>query len=162
PGVIVGSAVVNSPGWGFVNHSSNVNIDDNVAYNVFGAAFVSEAGDEIGNFRRNLAIRSTGTNEGIEQRRDIQDFGQLGDGFWLQGGGVGVENNVAVGQHHAGFTFFTQGLVQAGLGTTQFLAANLTNPSWAHGQQFIPVADVPIGDFVGNSTHASGFGFQTW
>jgi hypothetical protein len=162
PGVVKGSVVVNSPGWGFVNHSSNVNIDDNVTYNVFGAGFVSEAGDEIGYFRNNLAIRSTGTNEGIEQRKDVQDFGQLGDGYWFQGGGVHVQNNIAVGQHHAGFVFFTQGLVQAGLGTDMFLAANLPDPAWANGQTYLPVANVPILDFTGNSTYASGFGFQSY
>src|SRR5262249_15510550 len=72
---VKGCAVVNSPGWGYVNHSSHVEMDDNVAYNVHGAAFVTEAGDEIGAFRRNLAVRSAGSGHDTIARNDIQDFG---------------------------------------------------------------------------------------
>src|SRR5207248_6298728 len=97
-----GCVVVNSPGWGFVNHSSNIDMEDNVAFNVAGAAFVTEAGDEIGSFRRNLAVRSVGSGADTVARVKLQDFGHEGDGFWLQGGGVAVEQNVAVGQAGAG------------------------------------------------------------
>ena len=68
PATIMGSAVVDSPGWGFVNHSSDVDMTNNVAFNVNGAAFVSEVGDEIGGFYGNLAIGTTGTNETLNAR----------------------------------------------------------------------------------------------
>ena len=42
--------VVESPGWGFVSHTSNVNFDENIAFNVMGASFVTEAGNEMGRF----------------------------------------------------------------------------------------------------------------
>ena len=64
------SAVVDSPGWGFVNHSSNVAISGNVAYNVTGAAYATEAGDETGSFTGNIAIRSQGSGVGIRGMRE--------------------------------------------------------------------------------------------
>jgi len=114
PAEICNSAVVDSPGWGFVNHSSYVNMDNNVAFNVVGSSFVTEAGNELGRFVGNLAIKGVGANtgEGIESRKFKQDFGFQGDGFWFQGPGVDVRDNIAVSQRHDGFVFFTVGLEQ--------------------------------------------------
>ncbi len=109
PGIIKGSAVVNSPGWGYVNHRSNAIIEDNVAYNVSGASFVSESGDEKGTFKNNVSIRSIGN--GLENfagklsflkdidkvELNITNFGSAGDGFWIHSRLVEVENNVASG-----------------------------------------------------------------
>ena len=108
-GVVDGSTVVGSPGWGFVNHSSNVNYTNDVAFNVNGTAFISEAGNEIGSFMNDLAIHSLGT--GAEDFYDpsrvpIQDWAHEGDGFWMQGNGVTVQNNVAIGLAAAGFYYF--------------------------------------------------------
>jgi hypothetical protein len=171
-----GCAVVNSTGWGFVNHSSFVEFEDNVAFNVTGSAFVTEAGDEIGAFRRNLAIRSLGSGageEGVISRRDLQDFAHEGDGFWFQGGGVAVENNIAAGARSIGFIFFTDGLMQEGLGKTRFRAANLPDPALAPYLNAVTVKDrspdphtvsvgtVPIRSFKGNVAFASDIGFLT-
>jgi hypothetical protein len=158
PASVQGCVVRNSPGWGFVNHSSYVEFEDNVACNVAGAAFVTEAGDEIGTFRGNLAVRSVGSGEDVEARRSLQDFGHEGDGFWFQGGGVAVENNIAAGQASAGFIYFTRGLEQEGLGKTRFLVANLEDASWARGQKTVEVGQVPIRSFKGNIAFASNIG----
>ncbi len=114
PAEVQDSVVVDSPGWGFVSHTSNVNFDNNIAFNVMGASFVTEAGNEMGRFVGNLAIKGIGANtsEGIESRKVKQDFGFQGDGFWFQGPSIKVENNIAVSQHHDGFVFFTVPLVQ--------------------------------------------------
>ena len=58
PATISDSSVVDTPGWGIVNHSSNVDVDGNVVFNAVGAAYVTEAGDEIGTFNHNIAIHS--------------------------------------------------------------------------------------------------------
>lgn len=158
PAIVKGNVVLNSPGWGFVNHSSYVEIEDNVAFNVVGAAFVTEAGDEIGSFRGNLAIRSTGSGEDVDGRRRLQDFGHEGDGFWFQGGGITVENNIAAGQAQTGFIFFTQGLEQAGLGKMRFATANLKDASWAGEKPSVEVGQVPIRAFKGNVVFASHTG----
>jgi hypothetical protein len=162
PAVIRGSAVVDSPGWGIANHSSHVLVEGNTVFDVVGAAYATEAGDEIGAFRNNIAIRSTGSGVGIESRKDRQDFGHQGDGFWFQGAGVEVEGNVAAGHRHAGFVYFTRGLVEKGLGTARFLAHNLADPSWAAGQETIDVGSVPIRSFRNNEAFASGTGFESW
>ncbi len=162
PAEVIGTAVVDSPGWGFVNHSSHVVMEDNVAYDVLGAAFVTEAGDEIGAFRRNIAIRSEGSGDGIESRKDRGDFGHQGDGFWFQGANVEVEGNIAVGQRHAGFVYFTQGLDEAGLGVARIKTHDLVDPSMANGKDSISVADVPIRLFKDNVAFANGTGFETW
>jgi hypothetical protein len=154
-----GCAVVNSPGWGFVNHSSFVEFDDNVAFNVDGSAFVTEAGDEVGAFRGNLAVRSIGSGEDPGERDPIQDFGHEGNGFWFQGGGLIVENNVASSCGHAGFFYFTRGLVQSGLGRMAFSTANLQDASWAKGQKFVSVGEVPIRSFKGNVAYAAHIGY---
>jgi hypothetical protein len=131
PATVRGCVVENSPGWGFVSHSSNVVLEDNVAANVAGSGFVTEAGDEVGAFRRNLAVRSNGSREDTVSRDKLQDFGHEGDGFWFQGGGVAVEGNVAVGQSGAGFFLFTRGLEEDGLGRRAFPVANLPDPALA-------------------------------
>ena len=98
PGIVQGSAVTNSPGWGFVNHSSNVNMSGNIAFDVVGAGFVTEAGDEKGSFVCNISIRNHGSpNSPINRRSSVSDFGHQGHGFWFQGTGISVAHNVASG-----------------------------------------------------------------
>jgi hypothetical protein len=161
PAVIVGSAVVGSPGWGFVNHSSYVNMTNNVAYAVNGAAFSTEVGNEIGGFYGNLAIGTTGSTDEIESRRTIQDFGFRGDGFWFQGAGVSVAGNISAGNQGDAFSYYTHPIFEGGV-AKQFLAANLADPSIAKGATLIPVGYVPVREFSGNVGYASGMGLRVW
>ena len=101
-----GSVVEDNGGWGFVNHSSYVNFTNNVSYNVTGAAFVTEVGDEIGTFRENVAINTKASGDHVESRLSAQDRGHTGDGFWFQGAGVTVVDNVAINAEGHGFMFF--------------------------------------------------------
>ena len=154
PAVAAGCVVSGSPGWGFVNHDSHVEIVDNVSHNVVGAHFVTEIGNEIGGFRRNLAVRSVGAKESIDQRQTEQDFGIQGDGYWFQGGGVEVDDNIAVGHSGNGFVFFTRGLIVDGK-TTVFQSHNLADPSWAGAAPAVQVGHVPIRSFKSNTAFAS-------
>jgi hypothetical protein len=160
PSTISGSAVVDSPGWGFVNHSSYVDMSDNVAYDALGAGFATEVGDEIGSFRNNISVGATGSSEAINARISIQDFGHTGDGFWFQGAGVEVTGNISAGNEGAAFQFYTRGLVEGGV-LRQFLAANLPDPSIAGGATTIDVGSVPIYLFSGNVGYASRVGLAT-
>jgi hypothetical protein len=164
---VKGCAVVNSPGWGYVNHSSHVEMDDNVAYNVHGAAFVTEAGDEIGAFRRNLAVRSAGSGHDTIARNDIQDFGHEGSGFWLQGGGVAVEDNISAGHRDAAYFFFTSGLIEEGLGRMGFLTSNVPealrvnnvkSPKEKQPPNRMTLNFLPLLSCKGNTAFASGLG----
>jgi hypothetical protein len=171
--IVAGCAVTDSPGWGFVNHSSHVDFDGNVAFNVLGSAFVTEAGDEVGVFRRNFAIRSKGSGEDEDDRKKLQDFGHEGDGFWFQGGGITVEDNVASGQRSSGFIFFTEGLKEDGLGAARFAVANFWRPDLAAtvphvdhkdpklvgDADTVPVIFVPVKSFKRNTAFACGTGF---
>ena len=156
------SAVVDSPGWGIVNHSSNVNVTDNVVFNATGAAYITEAGDELGTFNHNIAIHSLGSGDGIESRKRVQDFGHQGDGFWLQGGNVSLTNNVVAGERHSGYVFFPVGLEQKGLGTTTISGANLSQYSWADATKTYAVGDVPLKQFKGNVAFGAEDGFESW
>ena len=130
PATIADSAVVDTPGWGIVNHSSNVNVDGNVVFNAVGTAYATEAGDEIGRFDGNIAIHSQGSGGVSDGRSNVQDFGHEGNGFWLQGGNVSVTNNIVAGQRSAGFVFYPVGLNQAGLGVTTIPVEDLVDPAW--------------------------------
>ncbi len=158
PARIIGSAVVDSPGWGFVNHSSYVDMIANVAFDVRGAAFTTEVGDEIGGFYNNLAIGSTGSGEEINAREALfQDFGHQGDGFWFQGAGISVVGNISAGNEGHAFVYYTRGLYEGNRQAT-FPTANLSNPSIADGASSIAVGQVPITDFRDNVGYASDVG----
>src|SRR6185437_4912495 len=91
-------------------------------------------------------------------RRRLQDFGHEGDGFWFQGAGITVENNIAAGQASAGFIYFTTGLEQTGLGKMRFATRNLPDASWANGQPTVSVSQVPVRSFKRNVVFASHTG----
>lgn len=189
PAEVQDSVVVDSPGWGYVSHTSNVNFDNNVAFNVIGASFVTEAGNETGRFVGNLAIKGVGANkgEGIESRKVKQDFGFQGDGFWFQGPAIQVENNIAVSQRHDGFVFFTAPLEQnykwidpatASSATPTILSARqearMTTTMLAAAYDAALIAalggpgksvdpgDIPILSFKNNTALANGTGMETW
>ncbi|WP_299551671.1 Ig-like domain-containing protein [Seonamhaeicola sp.] len=132
---VTGCVVNNDPGWGFVNHSSHVNFTQNVAYNVKGSAFCTEAGNELGSFRENIAIRTvnpdlpmdTGRPNGVtkaagrtealaDAREQISDFAWHGDGFWLHNTAVNVENNVVSGASGHAYVYWPEGLDEPGKG----------------------------------------------
>lgn len=157
PSTVHGSVVDGGPGWGFVNHSSYVDFTGNVSYGIRGAAFVAEAGDEIGLFDSNLALNTTGSTADVDSRVGQQDFGFSGEGFWLQGAGVTVTNNVVAGSAGSAFMYYTRGL-RVGGQEAKFLAENLDDPSIAEGSVEIPVISTPIKKFEGNIGYASQVG----
>ena len=154
-----GSVATENPGWAYVNHSSNVDFVGNVAYDVDGAAFNTESGDEIGSFVGNISIRTHGSAGAPVERQGSQDFGHAGHGFWLQGAGVRVEDNVASGATGAAFIFYTEGLVEPGAGRVWFPAANL--PFETDLDQ-VPVVQVPILDFRRNEAYGSVIGTRSY
>ncbi len=119
PSTVHGSVVRDAVGWGFVNHSSHVDFRHNVAYDFVGAGFVAEAGNELGNFVDNIAIRGTGDGDfdpihrfvfkNLDRPQPLSDFGFRGDGFWFQGPAITVRDNVASGCDSAGMVWFTTG-----------------------------------------------------
>src|SRR5262249_24620892 len=89
--------------------SSYANFANDVAFDVDGASFVGEAGDEIGSFANNLAIHSlrTGDEDFYDPTRvAVQDWAHEGDGFWAQVNGIAITNNIALGQVGGGYYYF--------------------------------------------------------
>ncbi|MDA0283348.1 MAG: hypothetical protein O3B86_08330 [Planctomycetota bacterium] len=156
PGEVSGSVVVDSPGLGFVNHQSYVNFTHNVAFNVVGSSFFTEFGDEIGSFVGNLSIANSGSGDGLEDRKDIFDFGHGGHGFWLQGPGVEVVDNISTGARDSAFNFFTTS------SEAKFKTVNMADPSLAAGRDEIPVGMVPLRKVSGNTAFGSRSGLETW
>ena len=137
PGVVQGSVAAHSPGWGFVNHSSHVEMTSNVAYDAVGAGFVTEAGDEAGSLVGNLSIRNHGSGVPMGRRDSVDDFGHGGHGFWLQGTGVAVRDNIASGASDTGIAIWPIGI--DGLGDT--------------------VRSVQVEQFANNTIYGSDVGF---
>jgi hypothetical protein len=172
PFVVRNSAIVGSPKLGLVNHGGYGLVDDNVAYRVRGSHFFTENGSEIGRFKGNLAVRSNGTgfDTGDDDGQPIPrkyayhhplNIGHGGHGFWLQGGGVDVLDNVAIGHSYSAYGFFVANNRIVTYGGPQephnpltkgtrwehldvFLAENLTDRSLAHGQPFLHTSAVPF------------------
>jgi len=105
---VVGNAIDGSPGWGFVNHESYVNADNNVSYNVVGAHYITETGNELGRFDGNVAVRSNGDlvrDPKLKFRNGefrFADFGTGGDGYWMESALVPITNSINIGLSHVG------------------------------------------------------------
>jgi hypothetical protein len=172
PFIVRNSAIVGSPKLGVVNHGGYGLVDDNVAYRVRGSQFFTENGSEIGRFKGNLAVRSygtgfdTGDDDGMPIPKQYAynhplNIGHGGHGFWLQGGGVDVTDNVAIGHSYSAFGFFVANNRVVTFGGPQephnpltkgtlwqrldvFLAENLKDPGLAHGKPFLHTSAVPF------------------
>jgi hypothetical protein len=142
--------VIGSPGWGYVNHSSNVIMKDNIAYGVYGAAFITEAGDENGKFVTNMAIETHGYGrssvKGWKQRRDEDDWGFGGNGFWLLGPNVDVVDNIVNGSSNSAFAF------------TRVTIDSVTGVIKSENNIELPYKKVALKSFVGNIAYANSGG----
>lgn len=173
---VKGCVVEDDLGWAYVNHSSNVLMEDNVSYNVIGGAFQSEAGDELGSFKHNIAIRTVNPafplllpapDNAPDTQENSQDFAFQGDGFWVHGGGVSLEENVASGCSGHGFIYWPEGLIEPGQPSGTFMntfqpanlglpnSVNLTDPVIATGW-------VKVAGFKNNETYSSTIGFASY
>lgn len=114
---VTGCVVEGSPGWGFVNHVSNVVFEKCVAVDCYGAGFATEEGDEAGAFIECIAAHClgdahygslAGSNNADNTKGNtfLADFGKGGDGFWLQAPLVEVLGCTTYGCSSAGYNIF--------------------------------------------------------
>ncbi len=158
PAMAVGNTVDGSPGWGFVHHSSNANFTDNVAFDVFGAAFAAEAGDETGAWIGNMAIRSEGVGYGswkVKEGSNVlrQDTGHTGDGFFFAGRLVEAAENVAINTTN-GFVWMHRNNI------ADPLSENLDHPEIAYGTETVGVNLTPIQGFRDNEAFGTHTGLM--
>ncbi|MCB2097750.1 MAG: cadherin-like domain-containing protein [Parvularculaceae bacterium] len=159
PAIVEGNAVWGSPGWGFVHHDSNAILSNNAAYDVFGAAFVAETGNETGRWDHNIAIKSLGMNHSSKVV-DVGpfDLGRTGTGFWFQGRLVEAVDNVAAGvPAGAGFTYFHRGTDPNNLSVDPSVSGMSDSLRYLSGVN----SNMPnISIFLNNETIASQIGLE--
>ncbi len=154
PAMVVGNSVFGSPGWGYVHHSSHADFIDNVAFDVFGAAFAAEDGDETGIWLRNIAIRATGFDWGAEPAKagsERHDNGRSGDGFFFAGRLVEAAENVAANTTH-GFVWMHRSA------PTEPARATLHQPEVTYGRATITPDVPPIQGFRDNEAFGTEIG----
>lgn len=143
-----GVVIRDTPGWQFVNHSSFVRFEDNVSIGAVGAAFVTEFGDEMGYFIRNVMTSVTGTGDAQNARSESDDYGHAGNGFWLQGTAVDILENAVWNARSAGIGVYAQALSGSDKGNPSTIAvANLgpmLDPSIFGDAQFISPTQFPM------------------
>ncbi|MEM1164871.1 MAG: G8 domain-containing protein [Planctomycetota bacterium] len=175
PSELTGNVVWGSPGWGFVHHDSYAIFEDNVAFDVLGAAFVQEAGNEIGRWARNISIKSTGDDDpemtvepfGQGYKRVTNfDFGFNGEGYWIQGASqVAFIDNVAVSAAGGGVQIFSD--VDGNENRDASVVPREHLPATRQGivtaeSGLITVNRVPTNTFTGFEVINSDFGLITW
>ena len=157
PAIAMGNSVSGNPGWGFVHHSSHANFVDNVAFDVFGAAFVAEDGDETGIWWRNVAIKTEGIGYGHAQTKSGEDVnrddvGRTGDGFFFSGRMVEASENIAANTTH-GFVWMTR------TATQNPVADHTDQPGAFYGSETARSNDqVPIQGFSDNEAFGTQVG----
>jgi hypothetical protein len=142
-----------------VQHSSNADFLDNVTFDIQGAAYVAEDGDETGIWLRNIAIRTEGegyTTQAIkgvsDGDRERHDNGRAGSAFFFAGRLVEAADNV-VANATSGFVWMSRSA------PSDPLAATLDHPEIAYGGSRIDVADAPIQGFRDNEAFGTQYGF---
>jgi hypothetical protein len=184
------SVMSGSPGWGFVNHGSYAKFAHNVAFDFVGAGFVTEDGDEAGEFIGNIAIggRATGNGPGDlpgsnpaaapesmkafrevfgnQPRLMIGDMGFGGHGFWLQGPDIVMRNNIAAGNKGAGFVTWSDGKFDPATGGYTSFPADRVSANAAYKPHRYPdgsvvINDVPLREFSGNQAYGNFIGMKT-
>ena len=174
PAIVTGNVVWGSPGWGFVHHDSYAVFEDNVAFDVLGSAFVQEAGNEIGTWRNNISIKSTGDDDpdltvepfgnGFKRVQNF-DFGFNGEAYWVQGARlVEFYDNIAISAAGGGIELFAD--VDANSNReADIVPTGHLPPRFQHIVTYndaIMVQRVPQNTFNGFEVYNSDFGLLTW
>lgn len=174
PAVARGNAVVDTPGWGIVHHDSHLVLEDNVVFDVVGAGIVAESGNEIGLWRNNLTIKTTGVDfdnvRATEDARDRKfDFGFKGEGYWVQGAAqVAMLDNIAISANNAGIAIFGDTLnPQEDFRDKETISVASLPPEIRSriappGQTEVDINDVPLRQLSGFQSYNTRDGILLW
>lgn len=171
--IISGNAIVGSPGWGIVAHSSKANLSDNVVFDVVGSGIVAEGGDEQGAWDNNIVIKTTGAAmQNVQQTSEVRerlfDHGFRGEGFWIQGAAqIELTDNIAISANEAGLTIFGdtldpfKNIRDAETIAVKDLPAHLQQVA-KPGQELVDINDIPLKKLDGLESYNSKVGLQIW
>ncbi|MGB7412599.1 MAG: G8 domain-containing protein [Thermosynechococcaceae cyanobacterium] len=174
PAVARGNVVVGTPGWGIVHHDSNAVLANNVVFDVVGTGIVAESGNEIGVWRNNLTLKTTGVDYanifGTEEERDLKfDLGFKGEGYWVQGAAqVAMIDNIAISANDAGISIFGDSLDPTrDFRDKETISIDLLPPSIralvaAPGQTEVDVTDIPLRQLTGFQSYNTRDGILLW
>ncbi|MEY8800925.1 G8 domain-containing protein [Leisingera sp. XS_AS12] len=161
--MIEGNAVVGSPGWGIVQHSSQAMINRNIVYDVTGAGIVSEMGDETGTWMNNLVTSVTGSSM-------TSQTGSEGAAYENQSRVVVQQDNIAanskIAWNYSGRESFPEddahsGAPKDGIHRKMFERSQVPfDPS--PFDVALDHEEPPIIDFDGNTSLASGTGLRVF
>ena len=172
---VTGNVVWGSPGWGIVHHDSHAILEDNVVFDVVGAGIVAEDGNELGTWRNNLVVKTTGDlvnnfDDGAffqTQRGPRFDLGFFGSGYWVQGGGFGIrmEDNIAASSNAAGFDLVhhTDGLANVEYPSVNLIEDPVVRQTFIDaGFTFVTPNNVPTRGVDGLVSYNGFRGIHTW
>ena len=106
---VVGSVVERSLGQGFVARDTHIVYDHNVAFDLWGGAFIIESGNETGGFRSNIAIGVDGRSIDPKEAAGSQRYATPGVGYWIQSRLFHSRDNVAANVRGNGYLYFHRG-----------------------------------------------------
>jgi hypothetical protein len=163
---VVGNSFAGSPKWAVAVHNSHYGlVQDNVAHNVGGAAFVTEDGSESGNvIDHNLAASIYGHGDGLMERESISgignDIGFEGSPFWFRAQRNQITNNVAADAPIAGFMVFPRA-GHVGKPLLRSVPMHQSDDPMVSAQLMDVRAAAPYA-FDGNEAYAVGRAFEFW
>jgi len=173
--MVTGNVVWGAPGWGIVQHASHATLEDNVVFDIAGAGIVAEEGNELGLWRNNLVVKTTGDlvnnyddNPFFQTLRGPRfDLGFVGSGYWVQGGGFGIrlEGNIAASTNAAGFDLvhMTDGLALVPQLSTELIEDPVVREAIeAAGFSTVTPNNIPTRGIDGLEAYNGFRGIHTW
>lgn len=166
---VKGCVVWGTPGWGIVNHSSNLIAEDNVVYDFVGAAYVTEAGNELGSFLNNLALKGRGNDlypDGTAFSKALRaenfDLAYEGDGFWFHGVNISCEGNIAASCMGTGFHVFADDDNIVDTKKIKVPATTILNPAIAGTDDSVYTYILPMRENSNTTVYNSARAMNFW
>ena len=172
--IVRGNAVEGSPGWGIAHHGGHAILEDNVVFDTVGSGISAEAGDEVGRWRNNTVVKTTGIPfkdavRQIQARERLYDFGTDGDGLWIQGAAlIENQNNRAMSSNRTGMVVFGSVLPRGyGLARDAETVKVESLPEslrrlFPAGQTEVDIRDIPAEDITGFQSYNADTGLRIW
>ncbi|MBM7069100.1 G8 domain-containing protein [Actibacterium sp. 188UL27-1] len=171
-----GNAIWGSPGWGLVHHDANLDVISNAVYGVNGGAIIAEAGNEIGVWKDNITINTTGkyvtfnsehgnaTDHPAARQQNHDDSFHQGIGFGFKSRLIETTDNVAVSSNGAGYSFWPMGKKGGSPSHIDPLASDYEkiygyDPFF--GQDDVSPSKIPNRAFANNEVLVAHVGFNT-